>query len=344
MLKEKYREVLLFFFIVFSFSLCAEDVVSFCAVGDVLLDRGLKRVLEKNGPEYIFEETSGFINSHDLALCNLECVISTKEIPIPKQYTFRADTSVMKGLKASGFNIYSLANNHTVDFGREALIEMKELLENNDFYTVGIGKNQVEAIKPLIVKVKGISVAVFANLNFPLESYIYLENLPGPCQASIEELTEKIKEIRKKVDFIVVSFHWGAEFNPYPINTQIEYAHKTIDAGADLIIGHHPHIIQSIEKYNNKFIIYSLGNFVFDQQKIERRETFIFSCKFSKTGIKHCSLIPVIIENYDYETKCGYRPTLASEKVFNRILERVKILSKNFGVELFIKNNKIYIQ
>lgn len=344
MLRKVFKELLIFFLIVFNFPLCAEDVVSFCAVGDILLDRGLKKVLENNDAEYIFEETSKFINTHALALCNLECVISTKGIPIPKQYTFRADTSVMKGLRISGFNIYSLANNHTIDFGRDALIEMKELLEKNNFYTVGVGKNQIEALKPLIVNTKGISIAIFANLNFPLESYVYLENLSGPSQANIEELTEKIKETREKVDFIIVSFHWGAEFNPYPTDRQIEDAHETIDAGADLIIGHHPHIIQSIEKYNNKFIIYSLGNFVFDQQKTERRETFIFSCEFSKTGLKNCFLTPVIIENYDYKTKRGYRPVFPSDEGFKKILKKVRVLSKDLGVNFYIKNNRIHIE
>lgn len=342
--KRRCKEALSFFLIAFSFSLRAEEGVRFCAVGDVLLDRGLKKVLENNSPGYIFEETSDFIKSHDLALCNLECVISTKGIPIPKQYTFRADTSVLNGLKASGFNIYSLANNHTIDFGRDALIEMKELLEENNFYTVGAGENQTEALKPLIVRIKDISIAIFANLNFPLESYVYLEDLAGPCQASIEELTEEIKEIKEKVDFIIVSFHWGREFDPYPTNIQIENAHKTIEAGADLIIGHHPHVIQSIEKYNDKFIIYSLGNFVFDQQKTERRETFIFSCEFSKTGIKRCCLIPVTIEKYDYEKKCGYRPVFPSGEISNSIFRKVETLSKNQGANFYIENDKIYIK
>jgi len=289
----------------------AEGKVSFCAVGDILLDRGVRKMIEKNGVDYPFERTAKYIHSHDLAFCNLECPISDKGSPVSKIYTFRGDRAFVEGLKRSGFNIFCLANNHTLDYGREALLETKEILQENGFYTVGVGKNQIEASKGRIIEIKGVTFAFLAYVTMPLEGIAYTEDLPVPAQADIEEILQEIRRMRGLVDFVIASFHWGVESSPFPSEKQKEYAHLAIDNGADLVIGHHPHVIQGIERYKGKFIIYSLGNFIFDQKNREGRETFIFGCSFGGKKILSPYVIPVMIE------EC--QPRLAFGRDYKRI-------------------------
>jgi poly-gamma-glutamate synthesis protein (capsule biosynthesis protein) len=310
----------------------AQEKVTFCAVGDVLFDRGVRTMIEKKGVDYPFEKVAEFINQYDLAFCNLECPISKRGDPLAKICTFRGDSSFVEGLKKSGFNIFCLANNHTLDYGRNALLDTKEILERNGFYTVGAGTNQKEASKGKIIKKKGMTFAFLAYVTMPLEGITYSDSLPGPAQSDIDEIIEEIRNIRETVDFIIISFHWGTEFAQFPSDIQKEYAHQVINNGADLVIGHHPHVIQSIEKYEGKFIIYSLGNFVFDQHKVVRRESIIFGCTFENKRIVFSYIVPVLLEKF--------RPDFATDKDYERIMKKIETISKGYKVK-FTENEGI---
>jgi poly-gamma-glutamate synthesis protein (capsule biosynthesis protein) len=298
----------------------AQEKVTFCAVGDVMLDRGVRSQIEQNGSDYPFKETAEFIKTHDLAFCNLECAISARGTRLPKAFAFRGDTSFVDALRRSGLNTFCLANNHTLDYGREAFMDTRDVLERNGFHVVGAGKNQEEASKATVVKAKGRTFAFLASVDIPLDGIAYSEGLPGPAQTDIKRIVEEIRRVRKEADFVIVSFHWGAELSPLPSERQKEYAHRIIDEGADLVIGHHTHAIQSIENYKGKFIVYSLGNFVFDSRRPQGKETFIFACFFTDKGVELPSITPIIMR------KC--RPTLAQGQDSLRILDRVKTLSK----------------
>jgi poly-gamma-glutamate synthesis protein (capsule biosynthesis protein) len=298
----------------------AQEKVTFCAVGDVMLDRGVRAKIEQNGVDYPFGETAEFFKAHDLAFCNLECTISARGTRLSKAFAFRGDTSFVDGLRKSGLNTFCLANNHTLDYGREAFLDTKDVLERNGFHVVGAGKSQKEASKATVVEVNGMTFAFLASVDIPLDGIAYSEGLPGPAQTDIKRIVEEIHRVRKEADFVIVSFHWGAELSPLPSERQKAYAHRVIDEGADLVIGHHTHAIQSIENYKGKFIVYSLGNFVFDSRRPEGKETLIFACLFTDKGIELPSITPVIMR------KC--RPTLAQGQDSLRILDRVKTLSK----------------
>jgi poly-gamma-glutamate capsule biosynthesis protein CapA/YwtB (metallophosphatase superfamily) len=302
----------------------AQEKVTFCAVGDVMLDRGVRSQIAQNGADYPFRETAEFIKTHDLAFCNLECAISARGTRLPKAFAFRGDTSFVDGLRRSGLNTFCLANNHTLDYGREAFMDTKDVLERNGFHVVGAGNNQEEASKATVVKAKGRTFAFLASVDIPLDGIAYSEGLPGPAQTDIKRIVEEIHRVRKEADFVIVSFHWGAELSPLPSERQKEYAHRIIDEGADLVIGHHTHAIQSIESYKGKFIVYSLGNFVFDSRRPQGKETFIFACSFTDKGVELPSITPIIMR------KC--RPTLAQGQDSLRILGRTRTLSKRRGV------------
>jgi poly-gamma-glutamate capsule biosynthesis protein CapA/YwtB (metallophosphatase superfamily) len=298
----------------------AQETVTFCAVGDIMLDRGVRSQIEQNGADYPFEETAEFIKAYDLAFCNLECAISARGTRLPKAFAFRGDTSFVDALRRSGLNTFCLANNHTLDYGREALMDTRDVLERNGFHVVGAGKNQEEASRATVVKAKGRTFAFLASVAMPLDGIAYSEDLPGPAQTEILRIAEEIRRVRKEADFVIASFHWGDELSPLPSEKQKEYAHRVIDEGADLVIGHHTHAIQSIENYKGKFIVYSLGNFVFDSRRPEEKETFVFTCSFGDKGVELPSITPVVIR------KC--RPALAEGQDSLRILDRVRTLSK----------------
>lgn len=317
-------------------TLSAEENLRFCAVGDVLLDRGVRNVIKNHGVNYPFLKTTKFINSFDFAFCNLECPISKRGHALGKAYVFRADPEFIEGLKFSGFNIYSLANNHSLDYGRRAFLDTKAILGKNNFFVVGAGKNQKEASRAIVIKRKGINIAFLAYVTMPLEGITYRADLPGPSQANIEEISKEIKLAKKISDVVIVSFHWGREFDPKASAKQREYAYRAIESGASLVIGHHPHVIQTIEKYKGAFIIYSLGNFIFDQHKKERKEGIIFCCNIYKTGIKDVRLVPIVIRNF--------QANFAAKDEFENIATRIKKLSENCRITLEHKDNTIQLR
>ncbi len=288
-----FRLLLIAFMLLASSILCAE--VKFCAVGDILFDRGVRARIEEHGINYLFEKVKPIISAHDLALCNLECPLTPKNIgyPLLKRFCFRGDPESIAGLTYAGFNIATMANNHSMDWGRDGLTETLRILQENNIQAIGAGANQSAAATPVIIRKNGLTFAFISTLGFLLEGIVYNENKCGPAYTDINTLAELIKETKKQVDFVIVTLHWGIEKQTKPATRQVRYAHKMIDAGADLIIGHHPHVLQTIEKYKDRFILYSLGNFVFDSTKPEQQRTAIFSCIFDKGKIKEPIIIPV---------------------------------------------------
>lgn len=298
-------------------AITAHGQVKFCAVGDILLDRGVKKTTVKFGKEYPFECVKKIIRQHDLAMFNLESPLSLPKdcFPLKKRYSFRGDTEFAEILRNSGFNIASVANNHSIDCGKPALLKTMEYLIKANIVPSGAGENQESALKPAIIVKNGQVTAVFSFLAFLLEATPYNINQAYPAFSDIKMLCDNIRKIRRYVDNVIVSFHWGEENSTKPTSRQIEYAHKVVDIGADLVIGHHPHVLQSIEKYKNKYIFYSLGNFVFDQKKQKQKETVIFTCKLENGNINNVALHPIEIVNSQPKSATS----IVGKNIFNSI-------------------------
>lgn|GEM_PF-653289 len=309
--------------------------VSLCAVGDILLDRGIRASIQSNSVDYPFKHVSEFINDFDLAFCNLECPVSAVGQSTGKIYCFRADTSYFSGVQDAGFNLFSLANNHIIDWGEKACLDTKQLIEKNNLYVVGAGKDQAEAQAPLSIKMNGLKFAFLASVGIPLKDMIWPISKSGPAQANLEQLVELILKIRQTVDYIVVSLHWGTEYEHLPRSHQVIWAHTLINAGADLIIGHHPHVLQSIEYYNNRVILYSLGNFIFDQHKLYQRQSGVFSCIFKKGRIDSICFHPVLLQDF--------QPRLAQDTVFELIAQKINVISKKYNAVFLKTKNQLFI-
>jgi poly-gamma-glutamate capsule biosynthesis protein CapA/YwtB (metallophosphatase superfamily) len=313
----------------------AQETVSFCAAGDIMLDRGVKKHMLGKGGFYPFRDITGFIKRHDLSFCNLEGPVSARGKKKPKLYSFRFDPALMEGLGVSGFNMFSLANNHILDYGGRALLDTVEFMEEKNYFYSGAGKNKQEASAARYREINGIKFAFIANVDM----YLSREKGSSPQafeRSGLNEISAVIREAKKNADYVIVSFHWGEEYKNYPAKRQQEYGRACVDSGADLVIGHHPHVMQGIEKYKGKIILYSLGNFIFDQRRAGTNEAMVFFCRFTKDGIIDTYVLPVRI-------KKG-RPDFAAGKDAEEIKNRIMAYSKDFNIQINRKNVKIEIE
>jgi gamma-polyglutamate biosynthesis protein CapA len=229
------------------------------AFGDLMLDRGVRETIKRKGATYPLKDIKKIISESDIAIANLEGPFTTaKSIAIePNDMRFTFDPGLAPQLKSDGFDLFNLANNHTLNFGRNGLAQTKKYLVKNKLEYFGDPKNNT-----------GISYV--KEVNGTKIGFVGYDQLDG---GKLEPVLREIKQLKSKVDFIIAYTHWGAEYKQLMNARQKKEARQLIDSGADVIIGTHPHVIQPIEIYKNKAIFYSLGNFLFDQSFSEATKT-----------------------------------------------------------------------
>ena len=312
------------------------EEVSLIAVGDISYSRGVERVIKKEKSiTYPFLKIQDYLKGADLVFGNLETPITQgPEIPDFKMI-FRSNPGTEKALKQAGFSILSLANNHTPDFGEQGLKDTFNFLENAGIKYVGAGQNEQEAYQPVYIGKKGIKFAFLAYNDPDVVPAFYgaSANRAGTAFMRQEKMIETVKKAKQKADFVIVSMHAGAEYSDRPNDPQINFAHAAIDAGADLVIGHHPHVVQTLEKYKGKYIFHSLGNFVFDQpQSEETKKGLVIKAYFAQSGISKISLLPVLMENLAQPKKAG-------KKEADKILQRLRFPIANQDIYLWDGRN-----
>jgi poly-gamma-glutamate synthesis protein (capsule biosynthesis protein) len=238
-------------------------------LGDVMLGGEFLAYAEKNKIDllYPFEELEGYFIDSDILMINIEGPLSRRGERRPGVTTHLSNhPSLLEFLKRRKTCVAVMANNHVMDFGKEGLSDSLELLRSNGIHTVGAGMNKLEANRPIVVACQGKRIGIFAVTSDESHVGAVIASKDGAgCGSfeSIDELKERIHDLRSIADIILVSFHWGNEYFIYPSVEQVRIAREIADAGANLIVGHHPHVIQGIEKYKNSIIIYSIGNFIF---------------------------------------------------------------------------------
>jgi poly-gamma-glutamate synthesis protein (capsule biosynthesis protein) len=233
-------------------------------VGDIMLarDEETGRLIERGKDP--FEPFAGLLKEADVAVGNLECVIAEKGEPVPKRFQFRADPRCIPLLKKH-FTALTVANNHSGDFGKLALVDQCERLEKAGVPYFGGGRNMAEAHQPWIVECHGIRVALLGYCEVNSPSFQAEKNLPGVAWSGHDdEVLADIKAAREryKADIVIPFLHWGNEHQPAN-DRQKTFARRMIDAGADVIVGAHPHVTQGAAYYEGRLIVYSLGNFLF---------------------------------------------------------------------------------
>ncbi len=236
-------------------------------VGDIMLSRGVgRRMVAENDYTYPFQLIHETLAAADLTFANLECPVSDQGKEKGHRYSFRADPKVLEGLLAAGIDVVSVANNHMYDWGPEALVDTVRRLREAGIRPVGAGANDLEAHYPQLVQVGDLRLAFLTYVEIEPRYATAAPGKPGVAWLDPERVLADIRFARPLADLVIVSPHWGVEYAPKPNRARVDLAHRIIDAGADLLVGTHPHVIQPVEEYNGRSIAYSLGNFIFDQK------------------------------------------------------------------------------
>jgi poly-gamma-glutamate synthesis protein (capsule biosynthesis protein) len=272
------------------------------AVGDIMLSRNVGSTIVKKGDvHWPYAETVGWLRDADITFANLETSVTPGREIKTNEMTFRADPNTVDGLAAAGFDVLSLANNHTPNFGQKGLTDTLSYLTDGEIAFVGAGPNLSAARAPVFVERNGLTVAFLAYTDPGIvpTSYAAAENRAGTAFMNETLLAEEVAAAKAKADFVVVSMHSGTEYIANPIRRQTSFARAAVDAGAAAVIGHHPHVIQTFERYKGAPMFYSLGNFVFDQMWSEdTRQGLAARFTFTAEGVTDVAVRPVRI--YDY--------------------------------------------
>ncbi|OGM97462.1 MAG: hypothetical protein A2735_01885 [Candidatus Yanofskybacteria bacterium RIFCSPHIGHO2_01_FULL_41_21] len=268
-------------------------------VGDIMLSRSVGALMTtKNDYLWPFRQIADFLNGADLTFANLETPVSNRGVKVGSIYSFRSDPKVVSGLIFAGFDILSVANNHAWDYGRDAFSDTLYHLAEAGISYVGGGHNEYEAHTGVIKKVGKTDVGFLGYTNLLPKSVSATGDSAGVAVLDEVKMVDDIQLMKSRSKLVVVSFHWGEEYIPVHNALQEEIAHKAIDAGADLIIGHHPHVVEDVEQYKGKYIVYSLGNFVFDQNfSVETMTGLAVKVWLKDSKINRLEKIPIHISN-----------------------------------------------
>lgn len=233
------------------------------AVGDISFEGS-----EADHPSLeCFEHIMTSFQQADLVVANLECVLtSIGRDGIPGKCTLRSSSEWAKVLRRAGVGLVSLANNHTMDFGSVGLFDTMEALRQADVNFVGAGRNRDEACAPVFLDIAQRRIAFLARSAVIVSAPTYAtETIPGAAFLDVDQTVGAIRTCRTRADLVVLMVHWGIEEYSYPSLAQRALAEQFIEAGADLILGHHPHVLQGVEQFGAGMAVYSLGNFAFNE-------------------------------------------------------------------------------
>ncbi|MFA5029124.1 MAG: CapA family protein [Patescibacteria group bacterium] len=272
--------------------------------GDVMLSRVVgQKMVKHQDYAWPFVKVADILSQADLAIVNLESpfTLNSKSYFVPTgSFSFNADPKSVAGLRLAGIDLVSLANNHAKNQGERGLADSFKVLSDNGIKYVGAGQNLAEARRPQEVEIKGRKF-VFLAYAYPNDSSVAAANRAGIASMDLTLAQAEIKKLKKQAatSTVIVLMHAGTEYTNLPNWQQQEFARGAIDAGVDLVVGHHPHWVQQTESYQGKKIIYSLGNLVFDQMwSPETQQGALAKVVFKEGKVTGLEFIPIHI--YDY--------------------------------------------
>ena len=275
------------------------DTLHIVITGDLLLDRGVREKINMVGVDALFSPTiDSLFHSSDYVIANLECPVTKIRERVFKRFIFRGEPEWLPALRRHGITHLNLANNHSIDQGRSGLLDTQEQIIKAGMIPIGAGKNMGEAAKPILISTTPRHVWAISSLRLPLENFPYLPQKPCVSQESIDSLILRVAHLRTtdKNSYILLILHWGWEHHFKATPLQCEHARRLIDAGADAIVGHHSHTLQTIETYRGKPIYYGIGNFIFDQRKPMNSRACIVEFSITTDNCK-VKALPIEIKN-----------------------------------------------
>lgn len=265
-----------------------QNELTILLTGDILLDRGVRRVIERRGADHLFSRgVDSVLRQAQVVVGNLECPATAIKSPVQKRFIFRAEPSWLDVLRRHGFTHLNLANNHSIDQGREGLVDTRSNIVKSGMVPIGAGRDMKEAARPVLLARQPRRVWLVPSLRLALENYAYLPDRPCVSQEPMDSLLERVNRLRRSDPsaVIIVSLHWGAEHTLQPVSRQRTDARQLIMAGADVLVCHHTHTLQTIEEFRGHRLYYSIGNFIFDQPKPINSRACMVRLKVTKNGL-----------------------------------------------------------
>jgi poly-gamma-glutamate capsule biosynthesis protein CapA/YwtB (metallophosphatase superfamily) len=245
------------------------------------------------------------LNAADISCVNLECPVTSRGEKVKKPFNFRMKPAFLPALNQAGIDIVNIANNHIFDYGSQGLFDTISYLDSVGLWHVGAGRNEEEARTPVIVQAGKWRIA-FEGYYGGGEAPVASGSHPGVAPRSLPVILADIDSLRSRdsVNYVVVILHWGTEKATEPDRGQIQFAHALIDGGADAVIGHHPHVLQGIERYKSGVIVYSLGNLVFGGNSRDTYDTGLFDIELGNQSAKY-QFIPIRLQGWKLTTLTG---------------------------------------
>jgi len=306
--------------------------LTIAAVGDMIFDRKVGALVASQGGSAPLRHVADILSAADVAVGNLESPLSdvgTRDTA--KDVTFRGDPRGVEGLSAAGFDLLALANNHALDYGAEALLDTIERLDAAGIAHAGAGADRAAAWEPAVVDIDGTTVAYLSFSHILPAGFIAGDGRPGIAAGRTDMLavSDAVRAAKDEYDYVLVSFHWGVEYVDDANADQVRDARTAVDAGADMVLSHHPHVIQGIELYNGGLIAYSLGDFVFDHYSRKTGEAFILEAELGANGISDIRATPVYLDG-------SGTPAVVTGNEAAVILGRLKTISAKHGTDVMI--------
>lgn len=273
------------------------------SVGDINLGNGPGAVMAIRGFRHPWTGVAAALRSADVAFGNLECAVSRRGAPVPKEFNFRGPPAALRVMaRFAGFDVLNLANNHTGDYGTGALLDTVKYVRRFGMSPVGAGGSLEAAATPRVVERLGLKIAFVGFSNILPSSFFAGPGRAGTQPATPQLIKAGVRRARRKADVVIATFHWGVERATREHARQRAFAAGALSAGADAVIGAHPHVLQPIRRSGSRIVAYSLGNFVFGASSSVTSRTGILRLKLSANGIEGARLAPAVIE--------GTRPRL----------------------------------
>lgn len=257
--------------------------IRLAAVGDLLLTTRPGSALPGRGMEALSEEIRQLFADCDLVLANLECTLPGSD-PVASEPRVFAGEAQLRGLPAAGITAVTLGNNHAFDGGDDGFSRLTGALDTLGIAWCGAGINRDEAQRPLILNIKGIRIAILPAVAGSSGMYRFAtETSSGVAPLDTDALCRRVAALRREVDHVILTPHWGEERFRFPSPTQVEQARAFIEAGASLVLSHHPHVVQGLEFHRQAPIAYSLGNFLANEVYWDNGDTLTWN-RFERTG------------------------------------------------------------
>ena len=262
--------------------------------GDIIFSRGVSQIARARGLGYFFEPIAPLLREADWTVLNMEGCLSTRGAPLPKEYTFRAPPELARHLRLAGVSMVSLGNNHSMDYGATALLDTMDYLWQAGVWWAGAGANRAAAAQPVYVDLGGLRVAFVCFTAVVPRGFPAGARTPGV--ATLDAVLPTLHEVRANADTLVVIPHWGDEGTTRPNPKQRRIAQLLADAGATLIVGHHPHVVQGYARVGAAHVFYSVGNFIHTPRSRLARQAVLLQATLDKSGVCEVQPIPLWLE------------------------------------------------